>query len=700
MNQTATPVRRLSTMLISVVGDRLLIGLIAGLIVARPLVDSADPGRLRLTTSGTSIWFNLLIWVSLLGVCCWKMLSGRHVRWRGIDAVLALGGIGAIALINARQEGVYARPSLFLGWEWLTLAVLCFVVRQLITSAEDRRGVVNVIVASVLSVGSIGLFQQFGNKLGLPSTEPEIADARPGLVGIDEFQAWQNQPIYGDSPIRGTCDSAETFLVYLLLGLPFVLLVCLTLRQPLKWLLLLGWGSCIAVCVNSKIASSGTQLGEGIRLVKEHLLSGVGLGNFSRFASDGIVASGSAWLTLAACGGVLSLLLFLVVCRPLLALRQTTDEPADEIPLTTRWEFYLGGVWGLLIGFLCLAGQMPAEAPVWEIYKIGGYAVVRGAIWLMLFGMLEKLAYRPKFVIWAMAAAMGIVLILGSFTEAAGNMTLLFHVVVLAACLLASRDQHAPQPIDPMLNPVMVMACVAVASVILWYLFTAATPGWRTADYTRKARMASRMYPDLERQIDIANIGVERANARTLAATFLKNQILGPLRKANEFDPTNAILLLEIARWERVLWKINVQLDPKEAATVSKNLLRNIEQAAKLDPRSVAPDQATLEALLLYRRESNSKATERLEAFHQTLEKVTRTHPQLEVPYRYQMVMVLLKNGDTDAVEREIVPLLKLARVPGHPHGELTEYQRTELLDLAKKSLKNPPKELLEEWVN
>lgn len=713
---TSPAARPLPAFLTAGLGDRVLLGALAALIVARPLVHGDDPGRLRLTTSGGAMTFNLCVWLVFLGFAVWRVVIVRSQRGLGGYSSVFTPMLLLVAIMVIRSSDAYRRPSEFVFWELVTLAPVYFITRQLAGRVADRRGLVNVFLASAVSVAAIGVVQRVGPVIGMPSTEPVIVDARPGLVGDDEFQAVLNSAATPAGPVHGTLESPEAYLVFLLIALPLAVAMSRSAGSRFKIALpVMLIGGVLAVFAGPAFSTTvATSYSAGFRLFWDNLGTGVGGGNFSRAAGDGNVASGSAWLTMLAtlglmgCGvlamsvGLMHFLLPLIIKPPaLLAQAMSMLPPLPEEPEPshgTRWEFYLGGIAGLLGGFVLAVGQMPAESPVWEVYKIGGYAVGRGVVWLAAFGLLERLRPTPAAIKSGLLAGLGVVILAGVFSEAAMSATILFPAVVLLTMLVAVEEQRIDMIERPWTRPVGVAAAVVTSAIVVYYLLTAAAPAWATADAVRKARMASRLYPDVERQIELAKNNIERANARTKAVNFLNGQILNPLRAAAERDPNNAALLLEIARWERPLWRQLLYVDPAAAAQLGRDILKRADKAAKLDPKNIAGEQAILEALFLYRKESNSKPAERLEAFNNHLAKVAERMPTLEVPYRHRMVMTLLTAGDAEGVEPEIAKLFRLNRVDGQPHGAMTDAQRQEVIDRAKATIQNPPKELLDDW--
>ena len=690
----------------TVVVEKFLIGALAALVVARPLILGDDPGRLRLTSAAGPIWFDLAVWTLLSAYAAWRVITPR--RHRLSPGLLLLLPMGLLLLPPA--SGAYMHADRWVRWEWLTLAPVFFLTRQLCVRPEDQRGLLNMILASALSIAAIGIIQGIGPLVGLPSTEIVLTDVHPGLAGDDEFQGRLNASVHSVGVVHGTLESPDNYIFFLFSSM-FIFFrfsdQC-SFRTRLVVVSVLTLAVVVAINHTPGQVWPLVSFSEGWRVFRTiGGFSGAGGANFSRVAEGENVASGSAMLSLTATLGIAVAVAWVMVSSlavyyGLMSLAPKTRLPDDAEHNTargTRWEFYIGGIVGLLGGFVAMVGQMPAEAPVWEVNKVGGFAVIRGIVWLAAFGILEKTRISPARLRSGTSLGVLFTLVFGLQTEAMQSTTLLFLVTVLTAILMIRPDEgEQATGENPWSRPLAVLALVVSVSILAYFFVTQAAPGLQTVSAVRQARMASRLYPHMELDIELANSKVEQATARVRTAGFLTNRIITPLKNASDRDPGNAALLLEVARWERALWRQLLHIDPGEAARLGKEILKSASKAATLDARNVAGEQAILEALFLYRRESNSKPAERLEAFNNHLARIVERQPELEVPYRYRMVTILLDAGDSDGVEREIATLLRLNRDWESPHGMLSETQRQDVIERAKKMIKNPPKELLDEW--
>ena len=184
----------------------------------------------------------------------------------------------------------------------------------------------------------------------------------------------------------------------------------------------------------------------------------------------------------------------------------------------------------------------------------------------------------------------------------------------------------------------------------------------------------------------------------TASRNYLLGNITIPLREAADRDPGNAALWLEIARWRRPQWEYQLLADPEDAAHVADETRKAAELAGHLDPHNFAAKRSLIEAFLLYRKNSKTRQPERIVALNKLVSEIAEREPLDEVPLRFRIVRVLIERGENEGLQAEVSTLLRLNRVEGSPHGKLTPDQRAEVIEGAMKLLKDPPKDVLEEW--
>src|SRR5262245_36903476 len=110
------------------IGERIVLGGLTALIVARPLVAGDDPGQSRLTSGGGALWLNLLTFALVLGWGFWHGFTRRRLVI-GPYLIVVLGALAVAGFLfaSAAQSDRYQRPGWFIGWNWMAVAALCFV---------------------------------------------------------------------------------------------------------------------------------------------------------------------------------------------------------------------------------------------------------------------------------------------------------------------------------------------------------------------------------------------------------------------------------------------------------------------------------------------------------------------------------------------------------------------------------------------
>lgn len=688
---------------IQVLLDRALVGTLAAMVVARPLVAGDDPGRLRLTDGGGPVSFNLVVLLLVIVAAIWRAAYTRNRPGGWAVVPLLLAGMGVVSFISARMGDRYARPGVFIAWEWIVLAAVVYLTQRVAASASDSRGLLNVFLASAVSVAGLGVYQALTDPLGLPPLDAVVPASPDPLAGDDEFYPSLNRPATNSSATRGTLDSPETLLIFLLLALPLGIVAAQAGRgvKRGRWVILVPTflAAGIGVSLLAKPFGEPGHWSTAVQLLERFPAFGVGPGNFSRFA-PAVGSSHSAWFDLAATTGLIGIGLFVAaVAVAVRTARPTTTPEALSAPSSPRWEFQLGGAAGLVLGFVWAFGELPAEAPAREVFSFGAQAVFRAVLWFAAFAALEVARPSTRALVRAIQVGVGMVLVLGFLSEAPGRPTLLFPMFVLLTIAANLTRPVQPRPDGPWTKPVRVVGVMLAALLALGYLVTACLPAWATASGVRQARMASRFFPDKHRAFEQAKPGPARANALTASRNFLLGNMIIPLQDAAGRDPANASLWLEVARWRRPLWEYDLIADPQAAARGADETRKAAERAGQLDPHNRAWQRNLFEALLLFRRNSTVKQPERIAALNKMVAQIAEHEPEAEVPLRYRMVKLLLDRGEADGVEAELLILLGLNRVEGSPHGALTPEQKGDVIERAMKVIRKPPPELLEEWV-
>ena len=675
--------------------DRVLVGAFAALVVARPLVDAADPGRLRLTTSTGPLSFNLLLFV-LLGFVAVRraIFGGPRLGWSALVPLLLLG-VAAVSIIGTSIDERYARPGLFIAWEWAALAAAFVLARVLTPSAEDARGIRNVLVASAVSIAGLGIYQAVAEFTGLPGTDPPATTSPQYLAGDEEAESEADRRTGLARQVHGTLDSPDAFVASCAVG--FVLAWALLAGRADARRSLTVWSAAVVfipalvfgILAMYRMPTDPFEAwSPTARALADRPALGTGAGNWTRvmgFAPD----PRPSWCEIAGTIGLagLGLVVFAFVLQLWFCRRQSADADVPVVQPGPRWEFHLGGVTGLVLGFVWAAGAIPAEAPNDEIFRLTTSALGRAALWIAAFTVLEsaRSPLRAREVVIAFA----VLVLFGFVSSGPGRFTILFPLVVLFGL---TADRRAGGELTRRFAPGAIALALVAGGMALGHLVTACVPGWATGSAVRQARMASRHYPDLERQIEQAAEGGPRTTARTKARNFLIGNILNPLVEASRRDPTNSALWREIAVWKRALWKVQLYLDGQAAARTAADAIHASDRVAELEPKSLDALWNRFYSLLLFRRMSDRRPDERLDELQQAVSDLVVRSPDSELFLRREVADMLLARREFVLAGKEIIKIIQLRAA--NEGGHLSDEQYYDLIDRGLRAIPAPPDEL------
>jgi O-antigen ligase len=251
------------------------------------------------------------------------------------------------------------------------------------------------------------------------------------------------------------------------------------------------------------------------------------------------------------------------------------EEPASEpaaasTPAGGRWEFYLGGVFGLLLGFILRAGDLTPGEIVSEAIASG----LRSVVWFAALGLLERLDWSARGRALALLAGIvALLLNLGvsggiAFSSVAGPLW-----VAIALGLNACGPVAAPRLSRA--GMALIVPVPVLIGVALFYLVAILYPVAEADSLTRRSLQASSAFL----QATSGKTPEDRKLIRD-PRKFLTGRVLAPLRQAAEVDPDNAHIRALLANWYGQLWRFE-SYDER----IGKVALQNAVAAQQLDPR-------------------------------------------------------------------------------------------------------------------
>jgi hypothetical protein len=204
---------------------RLLLGLVIALVVARPLVLGEDPGLLNPLTGSASLALALFWLLAAVGWALWRVFF-RQGTWYASGVEAGLLGVVGLLFVSAAWTARYQHPAWLIAWEWVVLLVAFCLVRQLVRTADDNRGLLAAILATAVSLAAYAAYQYV---IELPSNRALLDDpeelrqelARQQVfvnAGDPQLDMWRKRILMNN--VFATFAHPNTFAGYLALLLP------------------------------------------------------------------------------------------------------------------------------------------------------------------------------------------------------------------------------------------------------------------------------------------------------------------------------------------------------------------------------------------------------------------------------------------------------------------------------------------------
>jgi O-antigen ligase len=374
---------------------------------------------------------------------------------------------------------------------------------------------------------------------------------------------------------------------------------------------------------------------------------------------------------------------------------KTTDEPTTEPPL--RWEFYLGGMFGLLLGFVLRVGDRDPSAILTEGFLAGG----RSLVWFASFALFEQLVWPERVRVTALAGGVAALLLALTMSGGIGFPSVAGPLWVVVALALNGLNP-TPLAVVARLGVLRALPVPALTAVAMLYFLYVFYPVTAAENSTRKALTAGRFYlEDRERKEDERQI-------KGSPSAYLRNRVIGRLREAAGLDPDNARTFVHLANWYGELWSATRPVGPSSANQNSlHDALDHSGAAEKRDPEGTAPLLARWQ---LYRlaagvftdqaarsrkereKETDTKKKENLARQVHILQKYATQYNELAVaPLRrltqldpsdaglcYRLAEALFQADKKEAAREEARAALRLDETT-HPARKLSNEQREQL---------------------
>jgi hypothetical protein len=330
------------------------------------------------------------------------------------------------------------------------------------------------------------------------------------------------------------------------------------------------------------------------------------------------------------------------------------EAAADECASPkTRWEFYIGGVFGLTIVFVLQMGQSTRAELLHQMILVS----VRSLIWFGAFALLAEIPWTARLRATGLTAGVTALLLCLLVTGGFFYPSLAQPLWIMAALAINTIPETTG---EIRFGRAGLMLPVPALAVVWWlYLLLAFLPVVGAARSAREARAAygtwrEKVMPDWLQAMATGTDGRAEYQAAMKARTFLLRHVLLPLAQAVQSDPSDSGLRSELAYWSGKSWEMFARipdiLPTAEAAKMRKIMkdhedqgVTQLAEAQPLDPYGKSSFWVAYELRMLFGEKRGMKPEEvdnqhRMAANH--LRKMIENDPS-DPRLRYRIVEVL-----------------------------------------------------------
>ena len=321
-------------------------------------------------------------------------------------------------------------------------------------------------------------------------------------------------------------------------------------------------------------------------LIREHPWFGVGPGNFSReypafltsAAQSKIAEPPGFLLEIAATYGLIGLAAVVTTIafffwRVIPAMAVPEHQPPEETssdsetaseayaPGSPRinWEFYLGGMAGLSLGFMIRFNPSGG----WNALAVESLdALFRFVVWFGAFALLERVPWTNRARLAATSMGVAGLLVYLLFNSGFTMPSLALPLWVMAALALNAT----PSPVWPPRHWIgMILPAPLLGVLCLVFLVVVFYPAASAASSIKEARSRypvwrDKLEPRWRQKVEEGSSAEEKLVVVQDADARLKKFILGPLENAREVDRGNAAICTELAFWYAKEWQLYAAL--------------------------------------------------------------------------------------------------------------------------------------------
>ncbi|HEY7157417.1 MAG TPA: O-antigen ligase family protein, partial [Gemmataceae bacterium] len=355
------------------------------------------------------------------------------------------------------------------------------------------------------------------------------------------------------------------------------------------------------------------------------------------------------------------------------------DAPRSEDTHPLRWEYYLGGMFGLLLGFVLRATA--TESPG-AILEETWSALLRSVVWFAAFGLFERIVWSARGRVLALTTGIAALLVnlcvSGgiSFPSVAGPLWVAVALALNAASLKPVAWLSRPGAAMILPLPILLGVVLAYGVYILYPVLSAYS---------------------LAHEAALSIQALRNGAIRTNKVAFVRKSVIGRLEEAARLTPDDARLYVQLAWWHGVQWSQTQRDTASSDMSIANRALRYGQQAVVLDPHGgegywvqyvlrtrffaalneqVAAKGPNRDPLFIATCQQNAR--QQYEEAAKTLAKYLPDDPH-EVSLRYALAQAWFKAGNKEKGREQAEAARRLDEAAVSPTRKLSDPQREQI---------------------
>jgi O-antigen ligase len=354
------------------------------------------------------------------------------------------------------------------------------------------------------------------------------------------------------------------------------------------------------------------------------------------------------------------------------AIRSEFGGNTEELSRWLPWEFYGGGMVGLILGFALTMIDRSSD----EILVGGALSAVRSVIWFAVFALLEgtswPISQRSLALVAGVTALLLNLLVSGGMflPSVAQPLWVMAALAINAVPAPASTVRSNPWAGTVLPLPLATGLCITFSIFIF-------IPVTSCVSFLREARgfiseWQSKEGPLAHGRMEKAKDDQTRQMLGLGISQKLEKRIIQPLQAAAVQDSLDDYPLTECAMWQGERWSILPQKEVQERA------FRAIQKAIELDGEEKSNYLSEYKLMMLFGRAKKIEGHK----FHvlavKAMQRVVELDPT-QARFRYQLAEVLLLSGNQVDARRQALKAKDLDGIAGDPARRLTDQEHDQI---------------------